>query len=120
LHDRVGHVGSRYAIDVARMLVPELVRRGFVFAAPVLRFSPLSPRAIDLPRMAPPVDLDGDGNADLCTRDLACARSNGIAYEATTTWSTDLRNAIAFGDINGDARTAVCARSDDGCTACAF
>ncbi|HEY2509940.1 MAG TPA: polysaccharide deacetylase family protein, partial [Polyangiaceae bacterium] len=38
-HDRVGHVGSDYALDVARALLPALEARGYVFAAPVLRFS---------------------------------------------------------------------------------
>ncbi len=44
LHDRVGDVGSQYALDVAQILVPALKSRGFVFAAPVLRFSPLAER----------------------------------------------------------------------------
>ncbi len=45
VHDRVGHVGSGYALAVAEALIPALVARGYVFAAPVLRFSPLAPHA---------------------------------------------------------------------------
>jgi peptidoglycan/xylan/chitin deacetylase (PgdA/CDA1 family) len=120
LHDRVGHVGSRYALDVAELLVPELVRRGFVFAAPVLRFSPLAPRSHAMPSTRA-IDLDGDGNEDFCTRDLSCALSNGIAFGSTTRWSTDFE-ATAFGDINGDGRTDACGPSgtDDGAIACAL
>jgi peptidoglycan/xylan/chitin deacetylase (PgdA/CDA1 family) len=43
LHDRVGHVGSDYASRVAHALVPALLARGYVLAAPVLSFSPLAP-----------------------------------------------------------------------------
>ena len=105
LHDRVGHVGSDYALDVARALIPELKRRGFVFAAPVLRFSPLAPRPGAPPpgAAAPAVpasvfagfavdpatirtgDLNGDGRPDVCGRGregLVCALSNG----RTATW----------------------------------
>lgn len=45
-HDRVGDVGSRYAREIARHVVPELARRGFVFAAPVLAFSEVAPRLL--------------------------------------------------------------------------
>jgi peptidoglycan/xylan/chitin deacetylase (PgdA/CDA1 family) len=31
LHDRVGHVGSHYAVDLAKTLIPELKARGYVF-----------------------------------------------------------------------------------------
>ncbi|MEO7038181.1 MAG: FG-GAP-like repeat-containing protein [Polyangiaceae bacterium] len=75
MHDRVGDVGSHYALDVARSLLPELIARGYVFAAPVLAFSPpvgriaaavqdalrgLSLQGLKL------VDENGDGRADLC------------------------------------------------------
>src|SRR5262249_47263070 len=48
LHDRVADVGSRYALELAEALVPELKAAGFVFAAPVLAFSPLALR-LDAP-----------------------------------------------------------------------
>ena len=73
LHDRVGHVGSSYAIDVAQRLVPALKARGYVFAAPCSAFSPLVLRAPREPggsgaRAVSFADLDGDGRADLCVR----------------------------------------------------
>src|SRR5262249_52819081 len=52
LHDRVGHVGSDYALRVARSLVPQLKAKGYVFAAPVLRFSPLAARGPRTPEGA--------------------------------------------------------------------
>ncbi len=77
LHDRVGDVGSEYALDVARALVPELIARGYVFAAPVLGFSQPVERASAAARDALAalaladlelIDSDGDGRADLCGR----------------------------------------------------
>ncbi len=77
LHDRVGDVGSEYALDVARLLVPELIARGYVFAAPVLGFSKPVERASAAARDALAslsladlelTDIDGDGRADLCGR----------------------------------------------------
>ncbi len=125
LHDRVGDVGSRYAIEVATALVPELVRRGFVFAAPILRFGPLLD--FDVAPSAPsPLagDVDGDGVADLCTPvdgRIDCARGNihvtGGNFDVTTgnseIWSRDFAAADAstlrLGDLNGDGRADLCA-----------
>jgi peptidoglycan/xylan/chitin deacetylase (PgdA/CDA1 family) len=88
MHDRVGDVGADYALRVARRVVPALEDSGFVFAAPVLSFSPLRPRVGDLltadwytsldPETISLQDVDGDGRADLCGRSLggeSCARS---------------------------------------------
>ena len=97
LHDRVGHVGSRFALDVAQALVPALRARGYVFAAPILAFSPLRARFphTDLDRAAFDdgsfagfgfADIDGDGRADLCARTAAgptCARSLRGTAETT-------------------------------------
>jgi peptidoglycan/xylan/chitin deacetylase (PgdA/CDA1 family) len=94
LHDRVGHVGSAYATDLARALVPALKTRGFVFAPPVLAFSPLVRRAAHEsvdggPSLEPLVgiaDLDGDRRADLCVRDgsgVLCAPSTELPGSAT-------------------------------------
>jgi peptidoglycan/xylan/chitin deacetylase (PgdA/CDA1 family) len=87
-HDRVGDVGSDYAIRVAHHVIPELEARGYVFAAPVLQFSSWRLRARDPlttdwigsldRRTVTVVDVDGDGRADLCGRGTGgpgCARS---------------------------------------------
>jgi len=77
LHDRVADVGSRYALDVARALVPALIQRGYVFAAPVLTFSPLKDRLTPATRAALAAasmqrwmfyDENRDGRADLCVQ----------------------------------------------------
>jgi len=87
-HDRVGDVGSDYAVRVARQVVPALEARGFVFAAPVLRFGAWRSRAadaltegwiasLDLTTVRV-TDANGDGRADLCGRGTggwSCARS---------------------------------------------
>jgi hypothetical protein len=87
-HDRVGDVGSDYALRVARQVIPVLEARGFVFAAPVLEFSGFRARAADSlttdwvasldATTVTFVDVDGDGRADLCGRGtggFGCARS---------------------------------------------
>lgn len=87
-HDRVGDVGSDYAVRVARRVVPELEARGYVFAPPVLELSPFRRRLADSlttdwassldPASIALRDVDGDGRADLCgsgTGGFACARS---------------------------------------------
>jgi peptidoglycan/xylan/chitin deacetylase (PgdA/CDA1 family) len=75
LHDRVADVGSKYALEVARSLLPRLIARGYVFAAPVLGFSALVERAspsaqaalVERPLSALRlVDTDGDGRSELC------------------------------------------------------
>jgi peptidoglycan/xylan/chitin deacetylase (PgdA/CDA1 family) len=128
LHDRVGRVGSTYALEVARILVPALEARGYVFAAPVLGFSPLvvrapPARALRSIRIA---DLDGDGRADLSVSDssgTACTRSVVVPGTAA-----DLRPRTLFqgsipctphagdattlhADLNGDGRADLCERS---------
>ncbi len=91
-HDRVGDVGSKYALEVAEHVIPELRARGFVFVAPVLGF------VAPAPRLAPAAgangrvmatmaslrlgDLDGDGRADAFIHapgDRRCARSVELA-----------------------------------------
>jgi hypothetical protein len=94
LHDRVGQVGSGYAIELARALVPELKARGYVFVAPVLGFSALARRAPPAPpdaggteeQLVGIADVDGDGRADRCARDgagVVCATSTELAGSAT-------------------------------------
>jgi hypothetical protein len=117
-HDRVGHVGSSYALDVARALIPALKRRGFVFAAPVLRFSALVPRADAAPGVPSPSvpasvfpgfrvdpatihlgDVNGDGQADACGRapeGIVCALSNGSGYLAPSIWLPEMSDAAGW------------------------
>jgi peptidoglycan/xylan/chitin deacetylase (PgdA/CDA1 family) len=87
-HDRVGDVGSDYALRVAERVIPSLERSGYVFAPPVLALSPFRSRLGDAittdwvasldPSTVQLRDVDGDGRADLCgtgTGGFGCARS---------------------------------------------
>jgi peptidoglycan/xylan/chitin deacetylase (PgdA/CDA1 family) len=87
-HDRVGDVGSDYALRVASRVIPALEDEGYVFAAPVLELSPFRSRLGDTlttdwvasldPSTVTLRDVDGDGRADLCGRGtggFGCARS---------------------------------------------
>jgi peptidoglycan/xylan/chitin deacetylase (PgdA/CDA1 family) len=119
LHDRVGHVGSSFAMEVARALIPELKKRGFVFAAPVLRFSPLAAHADQPPaqREAPVVpaglfdgfavdpatmrtgDINGDGRTDICGRGgegFVCALSNGRSFLSPSVWLREMSDAAGW------------------------
>src|SRR5262249_12084239 len=121
LHDRVGHVGSEYALDIARTLVPQLKARGFVFAAPVLQFSPLTARSREAPgdsaissgraHVASPIrmgDINGDGASDVCARSslgFECATSGvagaqepspRAAFRSVTLRQTSLRDAAGW------------------------
>jgi peptidoglycan/xylan/chitin deacetylase (PgdA/CDA1 family) len=91
-HDRVGDVGSKYALQVAEHVVPELRARGFVFVAPVLGFGEPAPRLAPIQGDEAPAlatmaslriaDLDGDGRADACIHAPGarrCARSVELA-----------------------------------------
>lgn len=124
LHDRVGDVGSRYALDVARHLIPSLATSGFVFAAPVLRFSELrerlsfpDPARTDLVTFA---DVDGDGHSDFCRATataLLCARvrerANFDPPRVVASMATEVF-AIDGGDIDGDGRADLCASTSEG------
>jgi peptidoglycan/xylan/chitin deacetylase (PgdA/CDA1 family) len=117
LHDRVGDVGSRYALDVAKRLVPRLKARGYVFAAPVLAFSPLATRDRVPETHSLSGDINGDGNRDECaitTSGVACALSNGRSLAKSTTW-LDVRVDDAWlVDVNGDGRSDLCTRRPEG------
>ncbi|APR75619.1 Polysaccharide deacetylase, caspase activity [Minicystis rosea] len=128
-HDRVGHVGSHYALDLAHLVIPELLARGYVFAAPVLAFSRPALRA-GAPRRTPAedalADVDGDGKPDHCSKagaGIACTPSRGSRRASPTAWTAgeDFADAdtVRFGDINGDHRADVCARTRAG-IACAL
>jgi peptidoglycan/xylan/chitin deacetylase (PgdA/CDA1 family) len=148
MHDRVGHVGSTFALDIAHILIPELKSRGFVFAAPVLAFSPLTSRgggrgapdflrattseALEIPlRLG---DLNGDGRADICGMDsigIVCAHSelkrtetSALQYARFTPWGQGHdapplpARNFDLADLQGDGRLDLCTRAYDG-IACA-
>lgn len=121
LHDRVGDVGSRYALDIATRLVPRLEARGFVFAAPILAFSPLRPRAVTRPEHPSLVgDLNGDGVLDRCTittAGVSCALSNGHTSLRSTLWFDGELQDAWLADVNGDARADLCTQKG-GAVAC--
>lgn len=132
LHDRVGDVGSTYALDVARALVPALEARGYVFAAPVLAFTRFASRSNDglafdegSLRVA---DIDGDGRADLCgdrDGDVLCAASTPSQESENAMPVTAFGAAMpvahppdggvgtALADVDGDGRADVCFLRDD-------
>jgi peptidoglycan/xylan/chitin deacetylase (PgdA/CDA1 family) len=121
LHDRVGHVGSRYALDVARELVPALVARGFVFAPPVLRFGPLERRTTErFGGDLAVLDVNGDGRGDLCDASgCALARLEGspprVAFgpKAPHPRAREAK-ATHAADLNGDGRPDACTASAEG------
>lgn len=133
LHDRVGHVGSRYALDVAARLVPALRARGYVFAAPVLAFGPPLVRS-DVSAAAGPdagargaapsdvgdpiglADLNGDGTPDACglvPEGVACALASPKGFLRATVWAPGPALPGAgrpwLVDVNGDRRADLCA-----------
>ena len=147
LHDRVGHVGSTYGLEVAQAMIPQLEARGFVFAAPVLHFSPplLRERALELsdanrwdPSTVRVGDVNGDGRDDACGRGAAgvsCAVSvqsagtgddrmprtvfRAARHGATTAGERPVpAGALHLADITGDGQADVCVAALDG-IACA-
>ena len=148
-HDRVGDVGSDYALRVARHVIPVLEARGYVFAAPMLEFSTFRSRSgnslttdwlasLDATSITL-IDVDGDGRADLCGRGtggLGCARSVERAgtgadlrpetfFEWSAAWSASARAPSLpapdglRGDLNGDGRVDECHVTREG-VVCAF
>ncbi|MBX3189974.1 MAG: VCBS repeat-containing protein [Labilithrix sp.] len=141
LHDRVGHVGSTFGLEVARAMIPQLEARGYVFAPPVLRFSPLTLRQpvseiSDAQQWESPAmrlgDVNGDGRADVCGRTAAgfrCAvsiqtqaedRLPRAIFRAPTAGAARVAQAgsLLLGDVTGDGRADVCVAGPDG-IACA-
>ncbi len=130
MHDRVGDVGSDYALEMAHLLVPRLVARGYVFAAPVLAFSQSRTRwsvaTCDGLRLG---DVDGDGRADACVRDhdrVTCGTSvshrddTGLEHVAFDSAHDELllpsraRAPFELADVSGDGRADVCVRTATG------
>jgi peptidoglycan/xylan/chitin deacetylase (PgdA/CDA1 family) len=137
MHGRVGHVGSRYALDVAHVLVPQLLARDYVFVAPVLHFSPsrlrfpTAPEDTDLfdPEDATAIalgDVDGDGRADLCAsagERVVCAFSEmhaaadglGVTtFGAARAAAIDASRGLHLADIDGDHRADLCTQTARG------
>lgn len=129
LHDRVGKVGSTFALDLAKELVPALEARGFVFAAPVLAFTSFEPR-MSLHGDVRLADVDGDGRADVCQDridEVVCARAatrpRATGALPRTVFGTPARvmtmpagaaaSAFAFADVDGDGRTDLCTLRED-------
>lgn len=129
LHDRVGAVGSSFALDLAKDLVPALEARGFVFSAPLLSFgaferrldvSPLTSHLAGALRLG---DLTGDGLADLCVEahdGTICARATRVARPSgalpRTAFVAPTRvdaSGAFFGDIDGDGRADLCRKRGD-------
>ena len=106
--------------------MPALVARGFVFAAPVLRFGapgPADTAACDL--TAHPAadtaegDLNGDGRADTCRRDgtrVLCALASPTGLLAESVWADGVEGSIALVDTNHDGRADLCVASPSGAT----
>lgn len=131
-HDRVGHVGSTYALDIAHALVPQLEARGFVFAAPVLRFSPPAVRLVstfdsDTRRWASDTlrvgDVNGDGRGDMCGRSpsgVQCVISTAVTDEGmprtvfhetkTPSRGPAPGGMLHLADVTGDGQSDVCVR----------
>jgi peptidoglycan/xylan/chitin deacetylase (PgdA/CDA1 family) len=148
-HDRVGDVGSSYALEVAEHVIPALVARGFVFVAPVLGFVEAGPRLAATgedvgPGPAPRAilqlgDLDGDGRADACIHapgDRRCSLSVELpgteedrrprtVFESAGPPRADSCAAlfesedIQLADVDGDGHADVCATLGFG-VACAI
>ena len=145
LHDRVGHVGSTYGLEVAQAMIPQLEARGFVFAAPVLRFSPLVVRRHEAEISEAHAhwdasslgigDVNGDGREDACGRDaigVSCAisvqsassdgeRMPRTVFRSVATGregSGEKAGALHLADVTGDGRADVCVAGPDG-IACA-
>jgi peptidoglycan/xylan/chitin deacetylase (PgdA/CDA1 family) len=147
LHDRVGHVGSTYGLEVAQAMIPQLEARGFVFAAPVLRFSPLVVRHHEADVSEAHAhwdasalgigDVNGDGREDACGRDalgISCAISvqsspgsdgampkavfRRVRRAATEPDAAAPPGAIHLADVTGDGQADVCVAAPDG-IACA-
>jgi peptidoglycan/xylan/chitin deacetylase (PgdA/CDA1 family) len=115
-HDRVGDVGSDYALQIARIVVPALKERGYTFAAPVLGFSPLKVRrGVAVASGDNEVlrgDLNGDGRDDECRRvpeGFACALATGHGLATPSVWARGVAASRAWlADINGDGRGDLC------------
>ncbi len=128
MHDCVGDVGSRYAMDLAERVVPWLALRGYVFAAPVLRFGPVATRWGEAGSEIRLADLDGDGRADACVREgdrVACAMSaarleDGLErayFDDAVVRRIDLpprASAFELADVDGDGRADLCVREPAG------
>lgn len=122
-HDRVGHVGSRYALDLAKALIPALVKRGFVFTSPLLSFGPWAHRLASPDRkpahgLALAVDalgacLSREGRLE-CHRAVPASQAAPLSFDKDISPAIDLRfdpdkTVIAMADLDGDHQADACA-----------
>ncbi len=76
---------------------------------------------------SPPVDVNGDHEADICERGtggVVCQRSNGTSFPTEIKgpqWSDaagwaapEYSSTVQFGDVNGDGKADVCGRASAG------
>ncbi len=129
-HDRnEGAVGSTYALDVAKIVIPYLKQNGYVFVGPIINFSKIVSSA-PFPdsegwiadsayyQTFRSADIDGDGHADVCARGGAgifCSLSttvapNGLGSNPVVQFGNEqLWETTQFTDANGwnDARYAM-------------
>jgi peptidoglycan/xylan/chitin deacetylase (PgdA/CDA1 family) len=128
MHDRVGDVGSEYALDMARLLIPRLEAKGYVFAAPVLAFgAPRSRYAVAGAIDARLGDVDGDGRADVCVREgdeVSCPMSSwhtdeqhmkNVTFDPAVRASAILPSgttSFELADVTGDGRADLCVRTE--------
>lgn len=120
-HDRnVGALGTPYALNIAKQLVPYLLQNGYVFVGPMINFSATmisqafpdaegwmsSPSHYDTFRSA---DINGDGRTDVCARGaggMICSLtvvtpSTGLGISPVVQFGPEQQWDTSLSDANG-------------------